>query len=127
MIEDLLLSVHRMFREALQGAALVTVIALCCGALSVAKSRAPDADRPSAVLEWEVEPQWRGTVVEVTPIKFRRDEPSDHLWVARIASLEVRLEWGSGHGRNVWSITILDIEGKRVAHAEATAETGKCI
>jgi hypothetical protein len=116
-----------MFRAMLQITALVLAILLFSGLPSAAKCPAPGDQNQPTVFGWGVEEALAAAGPGTTQIKFRRDEQRAHVWVARIASLELRLEWGAGHGRNIWSVTVLDSKGKPVAHAEATAETDKCI
>jgi hypothetical protein len=125
MFEDHFQYLRGVFRAALQGVALVIAMVLFCGTLSSAKCPAPADNKLLTLLDWSVGPQRTGT--GTTPIRFRRDVQRNHLWIARIASLELRLEWGSGHGSNSWSVTVLDVEGRQVALAVATAETDKCI
>jgi hypothetical protein len=127
MFKDLLQYLRGVFQAALQGAALVVASMLLCGALSTAKGLVPAGHGQSTLLGWGIEQPWTWTGPGTTQIKLRRDEQRNRVWIARIASLEFRLEWGSGHGRNTWSVTIQDLEGRQLAHVMATAETDKCI
>jgi hypothetical protein len=127
MFENLNQNQRGSFRAMVQATALAVAIVLFCGLPSAAKFPASADHNQPAVFDRGVEQALAATFPGTTEIKFRRDEQRDHVWVARIASLELRLEWGSGHGRNIWSLTILDVEGKQVARAEATAETDQCI
>jgi hypothetical protein len=127
MFEDSFQNLRGMLQATVQSAALVIAIVLFCGSPAIAISPAPAANQQAEVLDWSIEQRLTETEPGTAQIKFLHDEQRNHVWIARIASLELRLEWGSGHGRNIWSVTILDTEGKQVAHAEAIAETDKCI
>ena len=127
MFENLFLNLRGMFRAAAQGAALVTTIMLFGDALSLARSPAPSAGKRPAVLDLSIERCWKETRAEASHLRFRHNKPSHHVWIARFASVELRLEWASDDGLESWSATIQDLHGKQVARAAAAAETGKCI
>ncbi len=127
MFENLLRTLRRVCRAAVQAAAPFTAILLLSGALSLAKSPAPAADNSPAVLDLSIVREWTGAEPDAAHLRFRHNEPRHHVWIARFASLELRLEWDSDGGRESWSATIQDLHGKQVARAAATTETGKCI
>ena len=127
MFENLFLNLLGMFRAAAQGAALVTAILLLSGAMSFAKSPAPATDYSPSVLDLSIVREWTSPEANASHLRFRHNEPRHHVWMARFASLELRLEWVSDGGWESWSATIEDRHGKRMAHAAATTESGKCI
>lgn len=127
MFENLFLNLSGVFRAAAQSAALVIAILLLSSALSFAKSPAPATDNSPSDLDLSIARDWTSPGPDASHLRFRHGEPRHHLWVARFASLELRLEWESDAGRESWSATIQNLHGKEVARAAATTETGKCI
>ena len=127
MLEDLTQCLLGVSRVAVRAITFATAVLLLCGALSIAGSPSPAGGERTTVLNWNVEKCGSGAESGTTQLKFRHDEHRNRVWTARIASLELRLEWGSGHGQESWSVTLFDLEGKQVAHAAATAETDECI
>ena len=127
MFENLFLNLRGMFRAAAQGAALVTTLLLLSGALSLAKSPAPATDNSPTLLDLSIVREWTSPGSDTSHLRFRHNKPSHHVWIARFASVELRLEWASDDGLESWSATIQDLRGKQVARAAAAAETGKCI
>ncbi len=127
MFENLFLNLRGTFRAAVQGAALLTTILLLSGAVSIAKSPVRSANDSPALLDLSIVRDWTSPGPDTPHLRFRRDEQRHHAWIARFASLELRLEWDSDAGRETWSATIQNLHGKQVARAAAITETGKCI
>lgn len=103
----------------------MVAVLLLCGALSTAKDTVPAVCDQAKSIDWRFGQQWSETIAAQS--KPRQDRPYHRIWVARIASLELRLEWGSAYGRNSWSLTIQDLNRDPAADPADSAEPGQCI
>lgn len=124
MFKNLFSHLCGAFQTAVRCTALASALLLLGDALSMAKDAVPavcDQERSS---DWRFGQQWGQTVAAQS--KLRQDRPHHRIWIARIASLELRLEWGSAFGRNSWSLTIQDLDGDQAA-GSAGADADQCI
>ncbi len=126
MFEEFLQHLRSMLRPAMEGVALVVAIGFFFIAPTIAKSLPPAANNQSTVLDLSLEQCWSGAGHGTAQLTFRRDRQHNHLWIARIASLELRLEWGSAYGHDTWSVTIADLKATKAANTSANA-TDECI
>ena len=127
MFENLFHILRGMFRAVVQAfAPLATVMILCC-ALSIAKNQAPAGEERFVLVDLCPRQSPALAAADSPHIRFRHDERRRHVWIARFAALELRVEWDSDAGRDSWSASIQSHDGHEVAHAAATTESGRCI
>jgi hypothetical protein len=124
MFKNLFSHLCGAFQTAVKCTALAAALLLLSDALSMAKDAVPAVCDQARSIDWRFGQQWSQTVV--THSRPRQDRPYRRIWIARIASLELRLEWGSAYGRDTWSLTIQDRHRDQAAGSSG-ADPDQCI